>query len=553
MSTVIVPKRKRRTKRKPKHSFDPQRLISSTSSGPAEVSRGPNNKPSNIETSLLELLVHFRMQQESHYGKRQSSEVRNACQRVDSKCHSRDKNSTPSRTMSNYKGKVLGKSNISSSTSDEGEYEFKVDEKPRLTKQGALDILTHLRDFLRENGPSEEYELRKAVSISEVQKILDIHGTITAFLVPFPIFEVIHEYLYTFVYYNCSDGEEDRLAETFTELLNDGILQDAIAGDGVRQGKRLLSSNSSFGLSTGGGGDNEPATCRTMNASSQISSRHLHHSCALKVLRQTCDDKVQRKSFQPAQITELKSGLQKCHAKITQLKQKSNAIPERQERKPQQIHDNIRTVERTSPPPNLVPPSTAAKVNSVSTSKKDGKSRSTHEPGAQESSREPKPRPFSNPSTQHQPKAEQKALVIPVHQTPSFMSLIRGITPSRYRQMFEKEHGFSYAPNPRPRLTPRRRHSPLPPKTEKSRARRTPPTPQPVYPQRRSTRSTAEQRPYSIPIGQNTLLKPQPRPRSPPESRQKHSKSFSRFLLYQGRSYHVRGVEGYHRYLPQPE
>ncbi|KAH8034108.1 hypothetical protein HPB51_020125 [Rhipicephalus microplus] len=91
------------------------------------------------------------------------------------------------------------------------------------------------------------------------------------------------------------------------------------------------------------------------------------------------------------------------------------------------------------------------------------------------------------------------------------------------------EHGFSNAPRLRPRLTPRRRHPPLPLKSEKSHARPTQSTPQPVYTQRRSTRSNAEERPCSIPIGQNTLQMPQPRPRFPPESRKKTLKNFRPF------------------------
>ncbi|KAH8036325.1 hypothetical protein HPB51_024891 [Rhipicephalus microplus] len=308
-----------RKKQKPKHSF-----------GFETTSRGPDNKPFNMETELLELLVHFRMQRESHHGKRQLTEVRNASQGPDSKCHSKDENTT-SRTMSNSKYKRLGagKSNVSSSKSAEGEDEFKADEvfdhetrRPKLTKQGAVDNMTQLRDFSRENGPSEEHDLRKALSISEVQMILDMHGAITAFSDCSPPFE----YLYTFVCYNCIDEEDDRLAETFTELLNNGILHDAIAGDGVRQGKSVLSSDSSVYVSAGGGGDNEPASCKTKNASSQIPSLHLHHFRALQSMQQTCDAKVQTEIFQPARITESKSGQQKCDVKITHLKHRPNVI-----------------------------------------------------------------------------------------------------------------------------------------------------------------------------------------------------------------------------------
>ncbi|KAH8036324.1 hypothetical protein HPB51_024890 [Rhipicephalus microplus] len=291
------------TKQKPKHSF-----------GFEPTSRGPDNKPSNMETDLLELLVHFRMQQGSPHGKRQSTEVRNASQGLDSKCHSKDKNTTTSRTMSNCKFKRLGagKSNISSSKSAEGEDGFKADEvfdhetrRPKLTKQGAVDNMMQLRDFLRENGPSEEHDLRKALSISQVQMIIDMHGAITAFLDCSPLFE----YLYTFVCYDCIDEEDDRVAETFTELLNNGILHDAIAGDGVRQGKSVLSSDSSVCVSAGGGGDNEPATWRTKNASSQIPSLRLHHSRARQVMQQTCDAKVLTERLQPARITELNPNL----------------------------------------------------------------------------------------------------------------------------------------------------------------------------------------------------------------------------------------------------
>ncbi|KAH8034226.1 hypothetical protein HPB51_021896 [Rhipicephalus microplus] len=171
-----------------------------------------------METDLLELLVHFRMQQESQHGKRLSTEARNGSQGLDSKCHSKAKNTTTSWTLSSSKCKRLsaGKSNISSSESAEADDKaFDHDTlKPKLTKQGSVDIITQLRDFWRKNGPSEEQDLRKALSITKVQMILDMKGTITAFLGRSLLFEVIHENFYTFVYYNCSNDEDDCLAET---------------------------------------------------------------------------------------------------------------------------------------------------------------------------------------------------------------------------------------------------------------------------------------------------------------------------------------------------
>ncbi|KAH8033483.1 hypothetical protein HPB51_013286 [Rhipicephalus microplus] len=521
-STVIVPKCKRKTKQKPKPSF-----------GFESTSRGPDNKPSNMETDLLELLVHFRTQQESQH---------------------EAKNTTTSRMMSSSKCKRLsaGKSKISSSKSAKGDDEaFDHDtRKPKLTKQSAVDIITQLRDFLRENGPSEEHDLRKALSISEVQMILDMDGTITAFLGRSQSFEVIYEDSSTFVYYNCTDDEDDHLAETFAEFLNDSILQDGFADDYVRQGKSVLSSDSSVGVSAGGGGDNEPAACRKKNASSQVSSRRRHHSRALQDMQQTYDAKVKTQNCQSAQISGLKSGVQKHDVKITQFKHRPNAIPESQACKPLQIDDKFRIVERTSPPRDLVPQRTTENVNNVSTSKKDRKSRATHEPGAQACSRESKPRPFSNASPPQQPKSEQKPLVLPVRRIPSFMSLIRGISPPRHRQIIEKKDGFPNGPRSRPKQTPRWRHLPLPPKSEKSHARPTQPTPQPVYRKRRSTRYKTEERPCSIPIGQNTLLMPQSRPRSPPESRQKELTKFWSFPAIPRPQPALGGVEGYHSFLP---
>ncbi|KAH8025629.1 hypothetical protein HPB51_010690 [Rhipicephalus microplus] len=168
------------------------------------TSRGPDNKPSTMETDLLELFVHFRMQQESHHGKRHSTEVRITRRGLDSKCHSKDKKTTASRTMSNSNSKRpgAGKFIISSSKLAEEEDEFKGDEvfdhetgRSKLTKQGAVDIMTQLRDFLRVNSPSEEHDLRKGSGISQVQMILDMHVKITAFSDRSPLFEVIYEHL----------------------------------------------------------------------------------------------------------------------------------------------------------------------------------------------------------------------------------------------------------------------------------------------------------------------------------------------------------------------
>ncbi|KAH7957982.1 hypothetical protein HPB51_028032 [Rhipicephalus microplus] len=304
--------------------------------------------------------------------------------------------------MSKSKCKRLGadKSNISSSKSAEGEEEFKADEvfdhetrKPKLTKE-----------------------------------VLSDHS---------PLFKVIYEDLYTFVYFNFTDDEDDRLAEPFTEFLNGSILQDAIAGDGMRQGKSLLSSDSSVCVLARGGGDNDPATCRTKNASSRIPLLHLLLSWALQVMQQTCDAKVQVQGCQPARTTELKSDLQKRDVKITQLKPRPNAIPESQAHKPEQIYDKIRMVEGTSPPPDLVQPRTTAKSSNVGASKKNRKSRSAHEPGAQA-----KPRPFSNSSPPHQPKAELKPIVPLVHHTPSLITLLRSRLPPRHRRVLEKKQLF---------------------------------------------------------------------------------------------------------------
>ncbi|KAH7982445.1 hypothetical protein HPB52_005061 [Rhipicephalus sanguineus] len=407
--------------------------------------------------------------------------------------------------------------------------------KPKLAELDAVDIMRQLRNVLQENGPSEEDDLRKALSTSQAQMIVNTYGTITAFLDHCPGFEIIYEDLYTFVYYQSTDDEDDVLDGATTESSKDCSLQDAMAGDGVHQRTSAISSDISLYVSAGGGGDNERAMCRMRNAWSQVPSLRLHHSRALQTMQQTCDAEVQTQGCEPARIAELKSGLQKRDVQITGLKQRLNDIRESQAIEAQQIRDKIRRLKTPSPPPLPVPRRSAAKVNNMRTSKKERQHTRTHEIEAQASSRAPKPRPpFYPPHPRPQPKAKEKPHSLPFRQTPSPMSLIRRQSPPRHRQKFqEKTRAFPNDPRPRPVPTRRRRYPPPPPKAEKPLALANRTVPQPVSPWRRSTapRSKAEERPCSLPTRQNPLPKPQPRRRSPTQSRQKTQEKIRAFPI----------------------
>ncbi|KAH7983712.1 hypothetical protein HPB52_013803 [Rhipicephalus sanguineus] len=195
MSTVAVPKRSRRRKRKSKLADD----FGSTSSGPSHLQ-------SDGDVIFQRLLAFFTMHQNVNQDDERQYAVGGDHSKKEPIVH-RKQELTP------------------------------------LTEFDVVDIVRRLRDVLRKNGPSQEDDLLEALSTSQAQIIINVYGTITAFLDRRPGFEVIYENLYTFVYYKYTDDEDDVLDEgtdvSRTHCSNESGCQYSVAGgDGIYRGWR---------------------------------------------------------------------------------------------------------------------------------------------------------------------------------------------------------------------------------------------------------------------------------------------------------------------------
>lgn len=89
-----------------------------------------------------------------------------------------------------------------------------VDVKPgfhSLTDADEADVVRRVREFLLENGPSEDDDLLMALSRPLAQKVLSGYRTVFNFVDRFPVFHHVNEELHSFIYYEDPDDEEDDL------------------------------------------------------------------------------------------------------------------------------------------------------------------------------------------------------------------------------------------------------------------------------------------------------------------------------------------------------
>ncbi|KAH7937835.1 hypothetical protein HPB49_016583 [Dermacentor silvarum] len=200
MSTA--PKNHSRRKLKSKRSF-------------GSASSCPSNLPSNMKPSLPELFALHALEQKPNEGERRCDVARNAREAATSKPYLKGELLTTPRTTSS--------SDSSEPNSDRKQYEVSafevvenptsfireeqviVREKPQpkaLTGSNVVAIVKQLREFLQENDRSQEDDLLKALSPSKAQQIV-------AFLDRHPGFRVLHEHLYSLIYYQHSDDQDD--------------------------------------------------------------------------------------------------------------------------------------------------------------------------------------------------------------------------------------------------------------------------------------------------------------------------------------------------------
>ncbi|KAH6924911.1 hypothetical protein HPB50_026416 [Hyalomma asiaticum] len=80
--------------------------------------------------------------------------------------------------------------------------------EPRgFTETDVLDFVRQMRQVMQKEGPSQEHDLVVAVSPTHAKLMLEMHQPITAFLDTRPGYIVVHEDLYSFVYYKHPDSE----------------------------------------------------------------------------------------------------------------------------------------------------------------------------------------------------------------------------------------------------------------------------------------------------------------------------------------------------------
>ncbi|KAH7983611.1 hypothetical protein HPB52_013120 [Rhipicephalus sanguineus] len=125
-----------------------------------------------------------------------------------------------------------------------------------MTQLDVVDIVRQLGKVMQENGPSQEDDLLEALCASQPEIMISVYGTITAFLDWYPGFQVLYEELYTFVYYKCTDDEDDILdgaaAASCIRRSNKSGLQFSFAG-----GDEMRRTSVIYFSSPSGGGDKQ--------------------------------------------------------------------------------------------------------------------------------------------------------------------------------------------------------------------------------------------------------------------------------------------------------
>ncbi|KAH7981222.1 hypothetical protein HPB49_022446 [Dermacentor silvarum] len=370
MSAVTAPKRRRRRKLKSKLPF-------------GSTSSGPSNLPSNTKPSLAELFAFHTLKQKPNEGERRCDVARNAREAATSKPHVKGELLTTPRTTSSADGsKTYDRKQYEASTSEVvekqasfiGDEQVIVREKPEpkaLTESIVVDTVKQLREFLQENGPSQEEDLLKALSFSKARRIIEVYGTLTRFLDRHPGFRVIHEHLYSFIYYQTPDDQDDEWdcssqvhdgasTGSCVASTNDGGRQYTVTRDDEPWTTRASSSSSSYYSTDSSYGDDKQQEKRRMkNGWTQVPSLPRWESRALQAVPESCNAEAQTHGWEPACFTEMQSDVMKCDAKIAELNERLRSLQESHAREAQQLRAKIDELLEGTP---QAPPRNAAEV-----------------------------------------------------------------------------------------------------------------------------------------------------------------------------------------------
>ncbi|KAH7974869.1 hypothetical protein HPB49_020593 [Dermacentor silvarum] len=359
MYAAAAPKRHRRRKLKFKLSFGSE-------------SSGPSNLPSNMKPSPTELFALHTLRQKPNEGERPCDVARNAREAATSKPYVNGELLTiPRTTSSSDSSKPFERKQYEARASDVvknqtnliGEEHVIVREKPEpkaLTESNVEDVVKQLREFLQENGPSQEEDLLKALSPSKAQQIIEVDSMLTIFL-DLPLgFGVLHEHLCSFIYYQHPDDEDNEC--DCSSLAHGGAStrscsastyasgrQYAVARDDESRSARASSPSSTYHWPTADGDDREQEKQRTKNGWTQVRSLPQWESRALQAVQQTYDAEAQTHGWDPARFTELQSKPIKCDAECAELKERLRTLQESHVLEAEQLHVKIEKLRKETP------------------------------------------------------------------------------------------------------------------------------------------------------------------------------------------------------------
>ncbi|KAH7981846.1 hypothetical protein HPB52_001265 [Rhipicephalus sanguineus] len=352
MSTGAIPKRPRRRKIKAKLSFG-------SSSG------GTSGLPCHLKANLTELIALLETPQKGQGDELRPGLMRDAIEEA---------GTSPAATISDsYETQrsskpADGHSKASSSAVVDHQRSYAGDDEavrmakpePRaLTELDESDIVRQLREVLQKKGPSQEDDLLGAVSPSQAELVLEVYGTMTAFLDKRPGFNVVHEDLYSFVYYEDPDGELQSGSSSHTKKentsgssgSNSGGRQNAVDWEGVPD--RACSTSSSkpahdsafLGERHEVQGEEEKQVLK--NAGNQVLSSS--QSGAVQTVRKASDAESQTQRCDVSRIVESMPTPKNQGADVAPPKGKMKTLGQSPE-KPQPPRANSAMLHHASPP-----------------------------------------------------------------------------------------------------------------------------------------------------------------------------------------------------------
>ncbi|KAH7964726.1 hypothetical protein HPB49_001014 [Dermacentor silvarum] len=382
MSTTTAPKRHRRRKLKFKLSF-------------GSASSGPSNLPYNMKPSPPELFALQPLKQKPNEGDHRCDVASNARKAPTSKPHVKGELFTTPRTTSSSDSskpserkqyEASASEVVENQTSSIVEEQVIVREKPKpkaLTESNLVDIVKQLQEFMQENGPFQEDHLLKALSPSKAQQIVEVHGTLAAFLDRHSGFRVLDEHLYSFIYYEYPDDQDDECGCSFLLL------------EGASNGSCLASTNAS-GRQYAVARDDESRSARA----SSLSSRYYGATAVQKFY----DAEAQTLRWDPARFTELQSKLIMCDKERLRTFQDSHAL------EAQLLCAMIEKLHKGTP---QAPPRNAVEVTNNRPVMKEQRPTGTNGALAQVIPQPPRP-PLRQRSPAPRPKLQAKQHALPI-------------------------------------------------------------------------------------------------------------------------------------------